>query len=193
MCLAFVAALTMGMSTASFAATPDTGDVMKIYNVEMGATVTAYQIVKEVKGEWKPVDGVNIKDPTHPTANEITTINVNGLTPIELTQGPDGVYSKAGAKAGMYLIEVYGTGATVYNPMIVSVDYDKAADSVDAKSIFSNNAYAKSSTPEVKKTNDKTGNTGVEAKPRTNKGTSVEVNGTANFTIETTIPAISEP
>lgn len=99
MCLAFVAALTMGMSTASFAATPDTGDVMKICNVEKGATVTAYQIVKEVKGEWKPVDGVNIKDPTHPTANEITTINVNGLTPIELTQGPDGVYSKAGAKA----------------------------------------------------------------------------------------------
>lgn len=51
MCLAFVAAFTMGMSTASFAATPDTEDVMKVYNVEKGATVTAYQIVKEVKGE----------------------------------------------------------------------------------------------------------------------------------------------
>lgn len=191
MCLAFVAALTMGMSTASFAATPDTGDIMKIYNVEKGATVTAYQIVKEDKGEWKPVAGVNIKDPTHPTANEITTINVNDLKAIPLTQGPDGVYSKAGAAAGMYLIEVYGTGATVYNPMIVSVDYDKAADSVDAKSNFSNNAYAKSSTPEVKKTNDKTGNTGVEAKPTTNKGTSVQVNGTANFTIETIIPSYS--
>lgn len=191
MCLAFVAALTMGISTASFAATPDTGDILKVHNVEKGANVTAYQIVKEVKGEWKPVDGVNIKDPTHPTADEITTINVNHLTPITLTQGPDGVYSKAGEAAGMYLIEVYGTGATVYNPMIVSVDYDKAADSVDAKSNFSNNAYAKSSTPEVKKTNDKTGNTGVEAKPTTNKGTSVQMNGTANFTIETTIPSYS--
>ncbi|MBL6469316.1 MAG: LPXTG cell wall anchor domain-containing protein [Mogibacterium sp.] len=191
MCLAFVAAFTMGMSTASFAATPDTEDVMKVYNVEKGATVTAYQIVKEVKGEWKPVDGVDIKDPTNPTANEITAINVNELKAIPLTQGPDGVYSKAGEAAGMYLIEVYGTGATVYNPMIVSVDYDKVADSVDAKSNFSNNAYAKSSTPEVKKTNDKTGNTGVEAKPTTSKGTSVQANGTANFTIETIIPSYS--
>lgn len=91
MCLAFVAAFTMGMSTASFAATPDTEDVMKVYNVEKGATVTAYQIVKEVKGEWKPVDGVDIKDPTNPTANEITAINVNELKAIPLTQGPDGV------------------------------------------------------------------------------------------------------
>lgn len=194
MCLAFVAAFTMGMSTASFAATPDTEDVMKVYNVEKGATVTAYQIVKEVKGEWKPVDGVDIKDTLHPTGNEIATINVDNLDPIELKQGPDGVYTntdKEKLKAGMYLVMVYGTGATVYNPMIVSVDYDKVADSVDAKSNFSNDAYAKSSTPEVKKTNDTTGNTGVEANPTTNKGTSVQASGTANFTIETIIPSYS--
>lgn len=193
LCLALVAALTMGMSTVSFAAAPDAGDVMRVYNVEKGATVKAYQIVKEVNGEWKTVDGVKIANPTNPTAAEIAKIAENPpASSFNLAEGPNGVYTASGKAAGMYLILVTGTGATLYNPMVVSVDYDEQNDSVDATGNFTNDAYAKSSTPEVKKTNDKTGNTGNATKPTTDNGTSVQVGDTANFTIETVIPSYSD-
>lgn len=191
MCLALVAALTMGMSTVSFAATPDAKDVMKVHNVEAGATVTAYQIVKEVKGEWKPVDGVTIADPTNPTAAEIAAIAKNPPTAntFALTKGADGVYSATGKAAGMYLILVTNTNATLYNPMVVSVDYDGVEDSVDANTNFTNDAYAKSSTPKVTKKNDQAGNT---ATGTTNKGTSYNIGDKVPFTIETTIPSYSD-
>ena len=53
MLLSFVMFMTMGTATASvFAANPDSGDVLKVLNVEENATVTAYKIVKEDSGKW---------------------------------------------------------------------------------------------------------------------------------------------
>ena len=186
--LAFVVVATMGITGMSFAAEPDASDVMSIHDVEAGATVTAYQIVKEEDGQWVTVDGVTIADVLNPTAAEITAIAKNPPgTGFTLTE-EGGVYSASGKDAGMYLVLVSGTGATVYNPMIVSVDYDGNEDTVSANSNFTGDAYAKRNTPTVKKENNQTGNT---ATGTTNEGTSAQVGDKVEFTITATIPSYS--
>lgn len=205
MFLAFVVAATMGFTSISFAANPDSTDVMAVHDVESGATVTAYQIIKEQSGKWVTVGGAeitfvdadgNVNDDASkniypaPTAAQIAAIAKNPPTENTFALTPDGgVYKASGKAAGMYLVLVSGTGATVYNPMIVSVDYDKAEDKVSAKSNFTNDAYAKSSTPTVDKKNNQQGNT---AAGTTDNGTSAQVGDKVGFTITTTIPSYSD-
>lgn len=198
MFMAMVLSLTMGSATASvFAANPDQGDVLKVLNVESGATVTAYKIVKEESGKWvKASDKITIADPSKPTASEIADIagSTEQLADLEsfTLDEVGGAYQKSGKTSGVYLILVTGSGATLYNPMLVSIDYDGTVDEADAKSSFGydgNVAYAKSSTPKVDKSNDKTGKT---ESGTTDKGTSVQVGDKAGFTIKTTIPSYSE-
>ena len=211
MLLAFVLAVSTGITTISFAAVPDKGDKLTVYDVESGATVTAYQIVKEADGKWKTVDGVSItftdKDGVvqtgdkasenvypNPTAGEIAAIAKKPPTEsFKLTESKDDdnktIYIASDKPAGMYLILVSKTGPTVYNPMIVSIDYDGAVDSVSAASRFSDKAYAKKSTPEVKKTNVNAGNT---ANGTTYNGTSAQEKDVVEFKIETTLPSYAE-
>ncbi len=196
--LALVMSLTMGTATASvFAANQDAGDVLKVLNVESGATVKAYKIVKEESGKWvKASADIEIADPAKPTAEEIAAIagdsaKLSSLENFTLDYA-DGVYQKSGKTPGVYLILVTGSGSTLYNPMLVSIDYDGNVDAVDAKSDFGydgNTAYAKSSTPTVDKSNDKTGTT--ENGGTTDKGTSAQVGDKVGFTIKTTIPSYS--
>ena len=205
MFLAFMVVATMGITSISFAANPDSTDIMKVSDVEDGATVEAYQIIKEESGKWVTVGGVEItfvdKDGNvnadvsknvypAPTAAQVAAIAKNPPTDkvVNLTRNGD-VYSASGQDAGMYLVLVTGTGATIYNPMIVSVDYDGEADSVSANEYFTNNAYAKSSTPEVEKKNNQTGST---SDGTTNEGTSAQVGDEVGFTITTTIPSYSD-
>lgn len=200
MFLALVLAMTMGSaSTSVFAANQDADDVLKVLNVEPNATVTAYKIVKEQNGKWiKASDAVKLANPSSPTAAEISEIAsdsdvLNALEHFTLDYNQaDKSYSKAGKTPGVYLVLVKGTGATMYNPMLVSIDYDGNLDSVSATSDFidadGNVAYAKSSTPTVDKKNDETGKTEGGT---TNKGTSAQVGDEVGFTITTTIPSYS--
>lgn len=199
MFLALVLSLTMGTASASvFAANQDADDVLKVLDVEQGATVTAYQIVKEEKGKWvKASSDITLANPEKPTAAEISAIAsdstvLNGLSHFTLDYNQaDKSYSKSGKTPGVYLVLVTGSGATLYNPMLVSIDYDGNVDSVSAKGGFEydgNVAYAKSSTPTVDKSNDKTGET---AAGTTHKGTSAQVGEQVGFTIKTTIPSYS--
>lgn len=197
--ISLVMTMTMGTATASvFAAQQDASDVLKVLNVEENATVTAYKIVKEDSGKWvKASDKIAIADPAKPTAAEISAIaasteQLNDLESFAL-EYKDGAYQKSGKTPGVYLILVTGSGSTLYNPMLVSIDYDGEVDKVDAKSDFGydgNVAYAKSSTPTIEKSNDKKGTT--VSGGTTDKGTSVSVGDKVDFTIKTTIPSYSE-
>lgn len=204
MFLALVLSLTMGTSSASvFAATHDAGDVLKVLGVEQeaGVTVTAYKIVKEESGKWvKASNDITLAKPGAPTAKEITDIaslpaaTLNKLEHFTLDYNTaDKSYSKNGKTPGIYLVLVTGSGATLYNPMIVSIDYDGTMDSIDAAGNFEydgNVAYAKSSTPKVVKSNDNKGATTNGG--TTDKGTSAQVGEDVGFTIKTTIPSYSE-
>lgn len=196
--MALIMTMSMGTATASvFAAKQDSGDVLKVLNVEENATVTAYKIVKEDSGKWvKTSDKISIADPAKPSAAEVSAIAASAeqLAALEsfTLDYDNGVYQKSGKTPGVYLILVTGSGSTLYNPMLVSIDYDGQVDEVSAKSNFEyddNVAYAKSSTPTVEKTNDKTGRTETGT---TNKGTSVSVGDKVGFTIKTTIPSYSD-
>lgn len=102
----------------------------------------------------------------------------------------------------MYLVLVKGTGSTVYNPMIVSVNYDKdslaVGGEVDATTDFTYKdadlnpvtAYAKSGTPGVDK--EITGTSPKETNTFTNeKGNDVAIGDSISFQIKTAIPSYS--
>lgn len=195
--------MLLAMGTTAFAATnvpkaTDTATVT-IKNVEEGATVTLYRIVEPVYNdaglkEYKLVIDDSIDDIEAPTAEEIGLLaqDVSSLTGIPAAAGTtvNTTYT-ATVGAGMYLVLVEGSGATVYNPMIVSVNYDKdsAAEGgeVDAQSnweLKNVTAYAKSGTPGVdKKIVNSDGNS---------NGNDVAIGDTVDFEIDTAIPSYSE-
>ena len=113
---------------------------------------------------YQVVSGYRIENIEQPTSEEITAAAQRAITQAATgTMAWDeekGAFT-ANVEAGSYLVLVKGTGDTLYNPMIVSVDYTNANDagtidagSVDAKTQFAygNVTYAKSTTPTVKKT-----------------------------------------
>lgn len=187
--LSLAVALTMGVT--SFAA-PVQDDSINVENVESGATVTAYQIVDEGNGSWVAANGVTIKDLSNPTAAEITAIatgitngTITGLNTYNLTEA-NGIYSYSNPDAGMYLVLVSKVNsAKVYNPMIVSADYDAPDGSVDANTKFNSTAYAKSSEPTIDKSNVGMGN-------GNSNGGSAAAGDTVKFRIETTVPDYSD-
>ena len=183
-----------------------TGTV-QVKNVEEDAVVLYYQIVDGVYNTsgltgYQVVSGYRIENIEQPTSEEITAAAQRAITQAATgTMAWDeekGAFT-ANVEAGSYLVLVKGTGDTLYNPMIVSVDYTNANDagtidagSVDAKTQFAygNVTYAKSTTPTVKKTivlEDETevkGDT-VDAKD----GDANAAGDTITFKIETTIPS----
>ena len=211
MLLALVMVVAMG--TTAFAATnvpkdTDTATVT-IKNVEAGATVTLYQIVKGVYNsagleKYVPVIDGSIADVKAPTTAEIavlaqnatSTTSTSKLTPIAST--PDTTETTkytATVNAGTYLVLVKGTGATVYNPMIVSVNYDKDSapegGSVDAQTNWVLNnvtAYAKSGAPAIDKKITST-DSNVNAN---DNGGDVAIGDTVKFEIDTTMPSYSD-
>lgn len=180
-------------------------------NIEAGATVKAYKIVgQNASGEWVAVKDGSIADPLNPTAAEITALagDTSGLTAITMDAGEDSTtvdgvdfvgYSKEGLEAGMYLVLVEDTdNALVYNPMIISVNYDDdgalEGGSISADSNFQvgeETAYAKSTKPTIdKKITGKTENGSVTGDGTTN-GDTLAVGDDVSFEITTTIPAYS--
>lgn len=196
--------MLLAMGTTAFAATnvpkdTDTATVT-IKNVEAGATVTLYQIVKPVYNDaglkgYELVTANSIADIEAPTTAEIAALAQAATSRQDgITAAPDATVNTtytATVGAGMYLVLVEGSGATVYNPMIVSVNYDKDSATeggeVDAQSnweLKNVTAYAKSGTPGVdKKIVNSDGNS---------NGNDVAIGDTVDFEIDTAIPSYSD-
>ena len=201
-------AMVLGMSMTTFAAgTTPTADDQKtatVNNVEEGATVTAYQIVKanyDTNGftGYTAVDGVTIADPKAPTSDEVTTIATaiqNSTVQLKSVTMRPGTASNglapytADLNAGYWVVLVTGTDIVeVYNPMLVGVYYSVSgsddtmtSDPVDANSnwtLVTENAYAKSTKPVIEKKVGKDQN-------------DVAIGDDVNFTITTAIPSYSD-
>jgi len=213
MILSLILAFTM-LPMSAFAA--GNNGTVSVSNIETGATVKAYQIItQDSDGNWVNVEGVNIDDPKAPTASEITAIATQAdslgdgiiLKEGDITSTEDGVsfatYSESGLSAGMYLVLVEkANNVYVYNPVIVSVNYDYEGenvelkgDTVDASGSFTigeNTAYAKRSKPSLnKEITGKEANENVSG-DATNSGDTHKVGDSVSFKIETTIPAYSD-
>ena len=200
--------MLLAMGTTAFAATnvpkdTDTATVT-IKNVEEGATVTLYQIVKPVYNDaglekYELVATGSIADIEAPTTAEIAALaqaavsRTDGIAAAADTTVKTTYTATVGA--GMYLVLVEGSGATVYNPMIVSVNYDKdsAAEGgeVDAQTnweLKNVTAYAKSGTPGVDKKIVSTDNN----QNANSNGGDVAIGDTVDFEIDTAIPSYSD-
>lgn len=204
--LLVAAVMVLAMASTAFAAeataakpTATDSKQVKITNVESGATVTAYKLVKADYNafgftgySWTEL--ANKGDETVFNADgklNITDVNVTDIakgitkttTGTVLTLGADGTSTEA-LTVGTYLILVTGGSEKIYNPMLVSVYYTDGnkmtTEPLDAKSnwgLKTENAYAKSSEIKITKTvNEK----------------SAPVGGTVEYTITGTIPSYSK-
>lgn len=183
-------AMVLAMSIPTFATetgVPKAGDtaIATVTNIEAGATVTAYQIVKgdyNTNGFVKYVkadDTLAINNVTAPTSSEVTTIaaeigttNPKGLEAVGMTAGENGTTYTASLNAGYWVVLVRGT-TRVYNPMLVGVYYSESGSDntmkqepvLDATSnwtLITNNAYAKSTDIAITKNAKDTANIGEE-------------------------------
>lgn len=145
--IVLTAIMVLTMCSAVFAESattdiPKSTDKAKITvkNVEQGATVTAYQIVKAkyIEGigfeKYERVSEIrenNLTNPTNPTAEEITNIALNiasgnsKLKSLELEYNSEtGEYETSKATAGYWVVLVTGGNTDkVYNPMLAGVYY----------------------------------------------------------------------
>ncbi|MDY2959324.1 MAG: isopeptide-forming domain-containing fimbrial protein [Hornefia sp.] len=185
----------------TFAAALDSSLTVK--NVEAGAEVKGYQIVKENNGKWEVAkSGISISNPEKPTAEEIFAIasagNFTGLQTINFSES-GGNYVAKGPAAGIYLVLVKPkAGSTgVYTPMIVSADY-KQDTGEDKSSVLDVNGdkqfkigsttYAKKSTPKVnKELLNKKENSQVTG-DSTKAGDTHQIGDDIEFKISTAIP-----
>lgn len=170
--LAMIMAMTMvlGMAMTVFAAAPSDDDTatITVTDVEVGATVTAYQIVEPVYNEngltgYQVVSPFSIADTTNfiPTPDEIITIAGQvGGEGIPMSATGDGTSYTATVGAGEYIIII--SGSDIYNPMVVSAAYGDANNdaslgngNVSADSNWSlegGTVFAKSTAVEIEKT-----------------------------------------
>ncbi len=201
--LALVVALVIGLPGGSVFAAGTAKITIK--NVEENATVTAYKIVEKKASGWVAVKSGSIANVEKPTAEEITNLakDTSDLTAISITDKSGADYVKTGLEPGMYLVLVSKTNSEkVYNPMIVSVNYEytggvaNAKDgSVDANTEFTiegNTAYEKSTKPSVSKKVVKNNNASVTNDEAVDHGDTLAVGDVAKFEITTTIPSYSK-
>lgn len=154
--LAMIFALSVSAYGAD-SAVPSSSDraAVKIYNVESGVTLRAYQIIGAVYGTngltgYEVASGVELENMETPTSEEITAIaediyngDLEGLETVALTYDSSTESYGASLKAGMWIILVWDSASVIYNPMIVSNWYTNAnlassltAGSVDADGNF---------------------------------------------------------
>ena len=196
---------------------PSDTNTITVKNVEEGATVTAYHIVKAqyVDGigfeKYAAIDGTNIQDPIAPTAAEIQDIAArisdgsftsDEFDPQVLTYDAETGNYTANVRAGYWLILVTGGNASkVYNPMIAGVYYSvsgsdntMASDPIDASKkwqLLPGTAYDKSVDVSVEKTI--IGGTGKTTTGSDSaKGDDVAVGDYVNYSIEGTIPSYTK-
>lgn len=169
------AAMIMGLGMTAFAAAPTADDTTEasVTNVEEGAEVWAYQIVKaNYSGGgftgYSKVDGVTIDNATAPTSDEVIDIakqinngSLSTLKKVEMTPGAVTTTYTAQLNAGYWIAIVKGNVDEVYNPILIGVAYSASGTentmtstpiSADTKwNLTGTNAYAKSSKPTITK------------------------------------------
>lgn len=209
--LSVIMVLAMGSAVyADEVVTPPSDKVtgtVTVNNVEKDAQVLYYQIVDGTYNSngltgYEVVSGYSIADIEKPTSEEITAAAQTAITKTAtgtMTWDAEKNEFTADVEAGSYLVLVKGTGDTLYNPMVVSVDYTDANDastidagSVDAKTTFAygNVAYAKSTTPTVdKKIVLADGTTAEGDTVNAKDGDGNAAGDTITFKIETKIPS----
>ncbi len=184
-----------------------------VSDVEAGATVTAYQIVKGDYNDYGFVkyiaaDGVSIADPVAPTSEEIqdlaAKISDGSLTLASHQLSYDTATQKytASAEAGYWIILVKGGSASkVYNPMLSGVYYsvsgsdntmaNQAVSANDKWTLAGTEAYDKSVAVSVEKKivggSGKTTGGAVS-----DKGDDVAIGDYVNYSISGTIPAYTD-
>jgi fimbrial isopeptide formation D2 family protein/LPXTG-motif cell wall-anchored protein len=172
-----------------------------VNNVESGAQVLAYKIVKANYNTsgftgYSDVAAGTIKDPQAPTSDEITSLasDTSSLgTPVTMTETSTGTYT-AKLAAGYWMVLVKGTGDTIYNPMLVGVYYSvSGSDNTlasgpvsanDSWDLVTKGAYAKSTNPGIHKTI-------VDPSSGNSKGDDGYIGSKVSYQIETTIPSYS--
>lgn len=128
--------MILGMSVTTFAAAPSDHDTatITVTDVEKGAKVTAYQIVKPNYNSYgltgyEVVKPYSIADTTNfiPTPDEIVTIagQVSG-SGIPMSATGDGTSYTAEVGAGEYIVII--SGQDIYNPIVVSAAYTNSSD-----------------------------------------------------------------
>lgn len=203
--LTLLVALSMVLTfnIAAFAA-PSSDDkaTVKVTNVEEGATVTAYQIVKGKYTSggltgWESVLTGIPATPDKPNNEEIQTLSKRTselTTTYSMTWNATDKAYEASVPAGSYLVVVTGgTSGKIYNPLIVSASYaDDGSLTGGTASANSNmnlngqTAYAKSNDkPDVDKTI-------VGSGSGNNHGDDVAIGDSVAFEITGTIPSYSE-
>lgn len=169
------AAMIMGLGMTAFAAAPTADDTTEasVTNVEEGAEVWAYQIVKaNYSGGgftgYSKVDDVTIANATAPTSEEVIDIakqinngTLSSLKKIQMTPGAETTTYTAQLNAGYWIAIVKGNVDEVYNPILIGVAYSASGTentmtstpiSADTNwSLTGTNAYAKSSKPSITK------------------------------------------
>lgn len=209
--LAMCSVTALAGDTAPTYPTPADTAKIAVQNVEEGATVTAYQIVKAdyVTGigfeKYSNVDGITLADTVKPTSAEITAIAAKiakgelTLPSQTLTFDANGEYS-ADVAAGYWVVLVTGTVDKVYNPMLAGVYYTDGSKNtlvngtVDANSKWSiegSTAYDKSVDVSVgKKITNSTGKTTTGA--ASEKGDDFAIGDFVSYEVKGTIPSYTD-
>lgn len=199
--------MVLAMSVPTFAATTPTETdraTATVENVEVGATVTAYQITKAKYRNgftgYEAVTGVTLANVLTPTSDEVTAIAKNATLLASLpsetmtTTATEGLANFTAQLApGYWVVIVDGTVDEVYNPMLVGVYYSESgsANTMTSKPVDATKnwtletvkAYAKSTKPSIDKKI-----VGGEAE----KHNDVAVGDTVTYQITTAIPSYSK-
>lgn len=196
----------------------DTGTIT-VQNVEDGATVKAYQVVKAVYNEngingfskYAPVnltdsEGTNltITDPLKPTEVEISAIanaiengKLTGLTSATLTQKNGSKDYTADVAAGYWIVLIDNTATTMYNPMLAGVAYankDGSENTLEGGTIDSKANWALNGVTAYAKSTQKPPFEKIIVNPESGNvhGDDTEIGDTVEFKITTTIPSYSQ-
>lgn len=164
---------------------------VSVTGFESGDTVTAYQFITWVDGDgWKLADGItgitidDITDAEDLTVKELATLakQTDKMTAVTGTTSADG---KSWEKtcgttgtAGSYLILVKsGTAKYIYNPVVVSADFDGTVDAVDLTA----------ETATIKKQEIK-----IEKEADSADDYDVQVGDIVHFTVKVTVPQYND-
>lgn len=140
MALVMAMAMVLGMSVTTFAASnpnnpdgvvgndDDRGDIVVSGIEEKNAAVKAYMIAPaqydEVKGNFTGYSNPHNITLTAPKKDEIETIDISGLTAIDLSyDAASKTYKAVNQRVGMYLIVVPSNNSTTYNRAVASIYY----------------------------------------------------------------------
>ena len=216
--LVLTAIMVLTMCSAVFAdgttlSKPSAGDKASITvnNVEAGATVTAYRVVKPVytnEGfeKYETVSNVTIKDPVKPTVVEIVNIakgiadgTITGLDSVTLNlDAQTGSYTTNQAGAGYWVVLVTGNVNKVYNPMLAGVYYSVEGsgssnelknEAIDASQKWElNGSIAHEKSVEVDQTVNKKITDNTEKDKKGEIGDDIAVGDYTKFEVTATIP-----